>query len=237
MVILAHRGNQNGAVAAEENTVPAFRRCLEQSWGIEVDIRRTREGQFYLSHDPLATEPRIKAEALTSVLQDFPRAIVALNIKETGYERELVAFLRDEGWLKKRLFLFDMELIESQPGHMAYLFREFNPTIGVAARVSDRNEPIDRALRIPEATIIWLDEFDRLWVTEDDVRRLSDAGKIVLAVSPELHGFSDQQMMDRWGDFRKWKVEGICTDFPKRLSDYLGKSSLPPWNLVEKEGS
>ena len=95
------------------------------------------------------------------------------------------------------------------------------PDVKIAARVSDRGESIERALSIPEADIIWLDEFDRLWCTEADVRRLRDAGRTVHAVSPDLHGGTFQQARRRWLDFIQWGVDGICTDYPAALDSLL----------------
>ena len=89
---------------------------------------------------------------------------VAVNIKECGYEEAIVDLLREHGVLDQ-VFLFDMELVEQTPGESARRFKQFHAQIALAARVSDRHEPVDRALADATASVIWLDEFDGPWAT------------------------------------------------------------------------
>jgi hypothetical protein len=121
-------------------------------------------------------------------------------------------------------FLFDMELLETVPGKTAQIYARLQKKLRLAARVSDRNEPLAQALNIREASIVWLDEFDRMWATKEDVAKLRNAGKTVYAVSPELHGFALTQAQARWNDFANWGVDGICTDYPLALCQQLGLS-------------
>lgn len=215
--ILAHRGNINGPSLLQENQLATIRRALAHGWGLEIDIRRTPDGRFYIAHDAVADPEGLAAEAYFAELRRHPHAVVALNIKEEGYERDLVVLLEQEHVLRQ-VFLFDMELIEAEAGGMAHRFRDANPTIRLAARVSDRGESIDRALAIPEASVIWLDEFDRQWAGRADVDRLKAAGKAVYAVSPDLHGFPFERTRSRWLDFLHWGVDGVCTDYAADLA-------------------
>ena len=137
-------------------------------------------------------------------------------MKELGYEATLLNYLEGQRVLAQS-FLFDMDLIEAEPGATASLLRQLHPTVRLATRVSDRREPLERALESDLTSIVWLDEFDRLWATQQEVRRLKDAGRTVYAVSPELHGFSLAQARSRWMDFVRWGVDGICTDYPDAL--------------------
>lgn len=220
MIVLAHRGFSKGIDRAIENSIPAIRYCLEQGWGVETDIRRAPDGRFYISHDPAIFDEARDADPFFTLFRRFPSAPIALNVKELGYEGDLLAYLRRQSVLDQ-VFLFDMELLEEVPGRTADLLRSINPCVKVAARVSDRGEPIERALRIRSAQVIWLDEFDRLWATEADLRRLKSAGKIVYAISPEIHGFSLEEMRRRWHQFHSWGVDGICTDYSSMLAEKL----------------
>ena len=47
------------------------------------------------------------------------------------------------------------------------------------------------------------------------------AGRTVHAVSPDLHGGSLEAARDRWMDFIRWGVDGICTDYPGALDRLL----------------
>ena len=220
MIILAHRANYDGCVKTHENSLVAMKFCFEQGWGIETDIRRTPDGHFYISHDLATCTESNQAEAFCDLFRCYPLATVALNIKELGYESNLLQYLVKQQ-VTRQVFLFDMELLEAQAGQTAKLFRELNSVIKLAARVSDRGESIERALDIVLADIIWLDEFDRLWVTEDDIKRLKYAGKTVYAISPEIHGFSLDEMQRRWHEFYTWGVDGICTDYAMLLARKL----------------
>lgn len=223
--ILAHRGNVDGKVAAAENRPPAIAAALSRGWGLEIDIRRSADGRFYVSHDPSEHVDDLLADDVFALIAGAPTATVALNVKETGDEHSLLAFL--ERWnVIDRVFLFDMELVEPSPGGMARRFRELHPHVQLAARVSDRNESVERALSIDGAAHIWLDEFDGPWCTEGVVGRLRAAGRTVYAVSPELHGFPLEAARQRWRDFVAWGVDGICTDYAAELDSVLGMTPL-----------
>lgn len=217
MRVLAHRANWKGPDRLRENTLPAVRYCLEHGWGIETDIRRAPDGRFYLSHEPAELTSVNQADAFCELFRRFPAATIALNIKELGYEVDLLKYLAEQGIINN-IFLFDMELLEPSPGRTTALLRRLNGGIKLAARASDRDEPIERALQVREADIIWLDEFDRFWIDENDMRRLKSAGKTVYVISPEIHGFSIEDMKRRWRDFADWGMDGICTDYAECLA-------------------
>lgn len=229
--ILAHRGNDSGPSHFEENQLPAIRKSLARGWGLEIDIRRANDGRFYISHDPRPSADGLLAESFCAEFRKHPHATIALNVKEYGYEAELINFLTEQHVLRQT-FLFDMELVEPFPGEMAERFRGLNPTVRIAARVSDRDESIDRALGIGAASVIWLDEFDSQWSTEKDVRRLKDAGRTVYAVSPDLHKFPLARTRARWSEFRQWGVDGICTDYSALLDRVLATET----DVVKSEG-
>ena len=221
MHVLAHRANSRGPDPASENSLSAVRGCVARGWGLEVDIRRSPDGRFYLSHDPAVISAATAADPFLPLFRQCRVAPVAINVKELGYEAELIEFLTTGGVLP-HVFFFDMELIEAEPGVTANTFRALSDSVGLAARVSDRGEPISRALGIGVAQIVWLDEFDALWAGEGDVEALKRAGKTVYAVSPELHGFALQDAVTRWHQFARWGVDGICTDYAELLSTELG---------------
>jgi glycerophosphoryl diester phosphodiesterase len=225
MVILAHRANVDGPSPATENRVPAIRQALARGWGLEIDIRRAADGRFYISHDPQPSADGLSAEAVFAAIREHPAAVVALNVKEPGDERALVVCLDEAGVLAQAV-LFDMELIEPVPGTMARTFHALRPGIAIAARASDRGEPLARALSLPMASTIWLDEFDGPWATAVHVGRAHAAGRRVFAVSPELHGGGLDVARRRWLDFLAWHVDGICTDYPAHLQTLVDSSPI-----------
>lgn len=220
MIVIAHRAYRNGIDPGRENRVSAIAESFSQGWGVETDIRRSPQGAFYLSHDKSTCTLENDAGELCGQIRNMAPPIVALNIKELGYERELIAFLETQA-IAERIFLFDMELLEEKPGSTATTLRALHPTIRLASRCSDRSEPLERALACPQSSLVWADEFDSLWLTEDDVTRSKQAGKPVYAISPEIHNFSIDARNRRWSDFRHWGVDGVCTDYPEDLSSFL----------------
>ena len=225
MVIIAHRAYRNGPDPLRENRLAAVTECLRLGWSVEIDIRRTFDGRFYISHDPAADAEDAEARGASPFFDAIRRhasAPIALNVKELGYELDLIRYLRAEGVLD-RLFLFDMELLERDRGETARRFRAIDPTVRLATRVSDRNEPIEAALGAEAADVVWVDEFDGLWVSEQDVRTLKTRGRAIFAISPEIHGFAHEAMTRRWREFAAWGVDGICTDFPELLQAEIAR--------------
>jgi hypothetical protein len=220
MEILAHRGNIAGPDHSTENRLASVRAALCHGWGLEIDVRRARDGRFYVSHDPADQVDDLLAPAICQAIRACFPATLALNVKELGDEAALLELLAEHDLLGQS-FLFDMELIEAHPGETAAVFRRLHPGVRLAARVSDRGESVERALAIAEASVIWLDEFDRQWCTAEDVARIKLAGRRVYAVSPDLHGFAPALTERRWHDFASWGVDGICTDYPAALEQRL----------------
>lgn len=222
--ILAHRGNVDGP-SPSENRPAAIHAALQRGWGLELDIRRDGRGVFYVSHDAMPSAHGAEAAAVFALIRRYPSATIAVNVKELGYEADLVAFLDTAGVLAQS-FLFDMELIEPVAGAAATALRRACPALGLAARVSDRGETIERALADDAAGIVWLDEFDGPWCTAADVAALRAAGRAVYAVSPDLHGRGAIEAQQRWIDFLDWDVAGICTDYPELLAQTIASRSI-----------
>jgi glycerophosphoryl diester phosphodiesterase len=217
--VIAHRANVDGPSPAAENSLAAIRSCLERGWSVETDIRRDPAGEFYIAHDPAPVTRDNAAARFCALWREFPHVEIALNVKEVGYEAELLAFLTANGVIDQ-VVLFDMELVEPVRGGTARLFRTLCPRVRLAVRASDRAEPVEAAVRDTASGTVWLDEFDTLWVTDADAARLKGSGKRVYAISPELHGLAADPSA-RWRDFERWGFDGICTDFAAELDRRL----------------
>ena len=226
MILLAHRGNVSGVDIRNENSTSAVAVSLSNGFGVETDVRRTPDGFVYISHDPTAACGDNNADVHAMLWAHYPESEIALNVKELGYEERLIDFIRQHQ-LQSRLFLFDFELLENEPGSTAAKIHALDPEIRLAARVSDRyGESIQQAASITVASIIWLDEFDSLWVKANDIAKLKALGRTIYAISPEIHGFSMAETETRWKQFQDWGVDGICTDYPVRAREVLGSGKL-----------
>ena len=219
--ILAHRGNVDGPDRANENRLALVGEALARGFGLETDVRYAAGQGFYISHDPATPLPESLLAMHCALWRRHPEATIALNVKELGQERALLEALNGLR-VVQQVFLFDMELIETRAGETARLYRRYDAALSLAARVSDRGEPLERALAIEVASVVWLDEFDGPWATAETVGRLKAARKTVYAVSPELHGRPLDEAQARWRDFARWGVDGICTDWPALLAAHHG---------------
>ena len=222
LTILAHRANVRGPEPENENTLAACERALAEGFGLETDLRRDLGGEFYIAHDP---HPRTAANDLAPYAQLFrrwPDRVIAMNVKELGYAEALIA-LHADGALGDRAFYFDFELLEPEtPGHAQRWLRSLPGGAGtpIAARLSDRGETLTQCLGIP-ADVVWADEFDSLWLREEQVQAVHAAGRRFFAISPELHGFSEAETRARWAEFRRWKIDGLCTDLALAARDFF----------------
>lgn len=224
MTILAHRANLLGPNPATENSLPAVLEALNAGFGLETDLRRDGAGQFYIAHDAEARTDANDFRQYAALFRRFPGSAIAMNVKELGYEPSLVE-LWVSGHLGESGFYFDFELLEPQyPGRAQRLIHASpgGAAVPMAARLSDRNETLAQCLSIP-ATVVWADEFDSLWLTGEIVEAVHAAGRKFYVISPELHHFTDADRLARWRDFKRWKVDGICTDFSFAAREFFSK--------------
>jgi glycerophosphoryl diester phosphodiesterase len=221
-VLLAHRANLQGPDPAHENTLDACAQALELGFGLETDLRRATDGRFYIAHDPAPHTATNDFAAYSALFRRYPDRVIAMNVKELGYEADLIA-LEAAGALGDRAFYFDFELLQpAAPGAAQRILRTFpgGAETPLAARLSDRGESLEQCLSIP-AQVVWADEFDSLWLTEDHVRAVHEAGRQFYAISPELHGFTSDERCHRWKQFGVWGIDGLCTDFTLEAAEFF----------------
>lgn len=222
MIILAHRANLQGPHPPSENSLAATQRALELGFGIETDLRCDPKGEFYIAHDPQPRTPENSFTQFAPLFRKFADQVIAMNVKEPGCERGLVA-LHQSGDMGKRSFYFDFELLEpSMPGRSQRLIRGLpgGDRVTVASRLSDRGEPLDQCLSIP-AQIVWADEFDSLWLTRIHVEAVHAAGRLFYAISPEIHGFDEGARLRQWQRFKQWRIDGLCTDYALSAKEFF----------------
>jgi glycerophosphoryl diester phosphodiesterase len=223
LTILAHRANLNGPHSVLENSLEACADALAQGFGLETDLRRDAAGTFYISHDSLAPLAENHLEAYTKLFRQYPTAELAINVKELGYENALIE-LMNSGRLGKRSFFFDFELLEPKtPGAAQRKIKSLpaSQAVRLASRLSDRNEPLAQCLAIP-AEMVWGDEFDSLWLSENEVKQIKAAKRSLYMISPEIHGFDMAATRRRWQEFKAWGVDGLCTDYPLEARNFFG---------------
>ena len=131
--------------------------------------------------------------------------------------------LQKSGDLGGKSFYFDFELLEPKtPGNSQRLIQKLpgGEKTSMAARLSDRGEPLEQCLSIP-ANVVWADEFDSLWLTRKEVETVHTSGRKFYAISPELHGFDETARLKRWQQFKDWKIDGLCTDYALSAREFF----------------
>jgi hypothetical protein len=220
--ILAHRANVDGPKPALENSLAATQRALELGFGIETDLRRDSQKRFYIAHDLQPWTDENDFVKFAALFRKFSDQAIAMNVKELGYESDLVA-LQKSGDLGKKSFYFDFELLEPKtPGRSQQLIQKLcvGGKVSMAARLSDRGESLTQCLAIP-ANVVWADEFDSLWLTRDEVEAVHAVGRKFYAISPELHGFEETARLKRWQQFKDWQIDGLCTDYALSAREFF----------------
>lgn len=213
-LILAHRGNLQGPDRRTENTVGAYCEALHSGFGLEIDVRRNSDGDYYIAHDAVTDRPDLLLREFESHFRACRDALVAVNVKELGYEIELAKMV-SEGVFGDQAFLFDLELLEPAAAGRAQRLIDsagLGSKVRMASRLSDRSEPLQQALSIP-GEIVWADEFDSFWLTKEYVEAVHDAGRRFYMVSPDLHGFPREARLRRWAELSAWGIDALCTDF------------------------
>lgn len=144
---------------------------LDNRYGVEIDIRGYGE-KLLLSHDPITNpEKYTNLEDYLKMFADKNMPFVIFNIKEAGYEKQVIDLAKKYGISKEKYFLLDVEF--------PYLYRATRKegVREIAVRYSEA-EPIEMA----EAQIsngktlldwVWIDTNTTLPLNEDIVSRLT----------------------------------------------------------------
>ena len=113
VTIIGHRG----AKGHPENTVPSFEAALEQGAdGVELDVRRTGDGQLIVVHSPVVRGHLVKSTPFNQfrdlgngyqiplfqeVLQRLSsRTFLDIELKEPGFEVEAIAMINEHAQFK-----------------------------------------------------------------------------------------------------------------------------------------
>jgi len=218
--VLAHRGWLNGPDPEHENLVASLRAASAAGFGVEFDVRCDASGQLVLSHDPVPWSPERDAR---SFLTDPPGDhLHALNVKDSAAVAPTLDVLERAGTTDRFMF-FDFELACADAGAAAALAgsaaRRGAP---VARRLSDREPVLGDIVADAGCRHVWLDEFDGPWADRECLERLTDAGKFVWYVSPELHRpCLAPDLTPRWEQLLAWGALGVCTDYPVAFAAHL----------------
>lgn len=231
-VLVGHRGLPTHA---PEETLATFNACIDLRVGVELDVRRTRDGQLVCLHD--ATVDRTtdgKGKIADLSLREL-RQLDAGKKFDPAFAGERVPTLEEFfALLKDRradsiLVAIDLkepdceaEVVKLAEKHGVLKQLVF---IGLAIEDPDVREKLKKASaaarcaslcpaadKLPAATgdktADWV--YVRFVPTADEVKKVHDAGKRVFIVGPLVAGNEP----DNWGKGRAAGVDAILTDYP-----------------------
>lgn len=205
--IIAHRGLWNEI--AEQNTLVSFHRALSLGFGIETDLRDFNQ-EIVISHD-MSTSDCLQLSKFLEVCDNVsPEALLALNIKSDGLQKELI-----RNKIKNPHFFFDM----SVPDMLGF---KKNGLIFYTRYSDIEADPCF----YEEVEGVWLDNFSSNQLEISVLKRFLQDGKKVILVSPELHKRDEKKYWQTLKEFlyrfpQYEYVVGICTDFPLKARNYF----------------
>lgn len=250
MDIFSHRGIGFGL---KENSVEAFKECLENRFSIEVDVQKTSDNELVMFHNEFivglngntirimqSTFNEIKDSicSFSSLLDIFSKyddnLKMAIHVKDENQDNILELVCREiaDRGLINRCFIFDVTM------QGANKIKSINQSIMVGISVSEKR--YSKTIYLWEdleercCDIVWWDEWgkEKLY-TKKSLEKIKNTQKKVYAISPELHKVHFHPMS---GDLSKikglWKnliyfeVDGICTDYPIEFRKILSAKDI-----------
>jgi hypothetical protein len=181
--------------------------ALDAGFSIETDLR-DRNGTVVVSHDPTADDSVLTLSQFLAQVSGFTLSrdlVLALNIKSDG----LNSIMKDELRILQGIphFFFDMSTPE--------LVKYAKAGLSVGLRRSEFETLAPQLSICSEPSAVWVDGFDSDWWKTSELLELCSGKRIVVLVSPELHGREPAQVWKTFADeFRNNPNLYICTDYP-----------------------
>jgi hypothetical protein len=208
MQIISHRGYWK--TSKEKNSHTALERSFSMGFGTETDFR-DHLGDLVVAHDP-PNGPSIHHPAPLAadfcfrlLAQHDARLTLAINIKSDGLQNLIKTNLERYGI--ENYFLFDMSVPDA--------VRSIKAGLRCFTRHSDL-EPEPSFYGYAHG--VWMDSFDRDWITVESIERHLLTNKDVCLVSPELHS---RDHLPYWTMLREGSAVTknprliLCTDLPE----------------------
>lgn len=204
--IVAHRGAWSKELLVP-NSQEALLAALDGGFSIETDLR-DRNGTVVVSHDPTTDESVMTLSQFLAQISGVTLSrdlIFALNIKSDG----LNSIMKDELRSLKGIthFFFDMSTPE--------LVKYTKAGLSVGLRRSEFETLAPQLSICSEPSAVWVDGFDSDWWKTSELLELGSGKRVVVLVSPELHGRDPAQVWKTFADeFHSNPNLYICTDYP-----------------------
>lgn len=256
MIIFSHRGiSKEGKHNFPENTKEALLSVLKSGFSVEVDVRETKDGEIIICHNPELKGRKLKDLKLDQLKQaglypfeelceDFKlleksHLKVAVHMKEheEDFVKKVVRKITEQG-LEKSFFVFDVTR------DTAKLIKGQNDGIEVGISISERDKigglktiySVDSLKGFKYFDIIWWDEWEsgKLYNKENyNLIKKLFPDKEIFVVSFELHSGENHKdsknlksIFKRFDSLRELVLDGVCTDYPFKMGEFLNKKTL-----------
>jgi len=204
--IVAHRGAWLKELLVP-NSQEALLAALDAGFSIETDLRDLN-GTVVVSHDPTTDGSVLTMRHFLAQISGVALSrdlIFALNIKSDGLD----SIMKDELKMLKGIphFFFDMSTPE--------LVKYAKAGISVGLRWSEFETLAPQLSICSEPLAVWVDGFDSDWWKTSELLELVSGMRVVVLVSPELHGRDPVKVWKTFADeFHNNPNLYICTDYP-----------------------
>ena len=198
--ILAHRGYW--LASAEQNSVGAALRAVENGFGLELDVRQTRN-ELVCSHDHTeSADSNHRFSTILDALEEVNSNVhLAIDVKEDGLLPAFLALAVRERF--PNAFFVDM----SVPEHVRYVASG----APVALRVSEV-EPLQPNRSVLTPRYLWIDQFFHNWLDSERALDYVRNGYLPFLVSPSLHSRSPGNQIIGLSDLLQSGQMGLCVD-------------------------
>ena len=198
--IFAHRA----IFENKDNSLEGIEHCLKSGFNVEIDVRKKDES-FYLSHDPQENGDSFYM-ACEIIKRNSKKA--AIHIKEDFDIKNLVDFIYEYN-IEKKCFIYSTlqdcdQLKKFENIKYAYYQNKFENKIS--------------------AKILWCDESNEVWYDQKTFSEHKKNNRTIITMSKELLKPCEiGEIRNEWNRLIDLKVDGICTDFPLLLKEYLNE--------------
>jgi glycerophosphoryl diester phosphodiesterase len=260
MKIFAHRGM---SFEFPENTLVSYEKSLEEGFGLEIDVHRSKDGNLVIIHDlnvkrltgidKPVTEMTLDEIRASNYSGHFDKnyddekmptfeevinlvkhkghkdAMIAVHVKNENEENvlELLANEFKKHDLHSKWFLFDLTI------EGATRLKKLDPKIMIAVSVGEKKYAktiylLDEIIDMDCFDYVWADEWIYGLYSKEYFDKIKSSGKKSYVISPELHKDHGHPLSLKgyekcWEMLIAWKVDGVCTDYPKEFREMIEK--------------